>query len=226
MKYESGIKIRPLPTLPRPGEGDHGPGEVVCVYGIIIKDAILIYKFMRMIPMDTNSTPIFSPSQGEGGDEEGVRLKVYEKAVKLLSIRLHTTGELYQKLKQRGFKDKDIQSVLRRLEELGFLDDRRFAEIFVDNLKRYKDFGYYGIKAKLLHRKIPSEMAEEALAEFFTLEDEFAVASRYLGKQSARGGSTSGGKKREELAWEKLARSLQSRGFRSEIIRKTLSHLS
>ncbi len=156
---------------------------------------------------------------------EGIRQAVYDKAVKLLSIRLHTTGELYRKLRSRGFKDRDIRPVLHRLEELKFLDDKRFAEIFVDNLKRYKNFGYYGIKAKLLARKIPSEIAEEALSEFFTFEDEIAVARRFIGKQSARGGSASGGKKRNEQTWEKLARSLQGRGFRNEVIREIASSL-
>ncbi len=138
--------------------------------------------------------------------------KVYDKAVKLLSIRLHTTGELSQKLRQRGFKDSDIRPVLRRLEEQRFLDDARFAEIFADNLKRYKDFGYYGIKAKLLDRKIPSDMAEKALAEYFTLEDEMIVAHRFVGKQKKLGRKT----------YEQLARSLQGKGFRNEVINLSL----
>lgn len=138
--------------------------------------------------------------------------KVYEKAVKLLSIRLHTTGELHQKLRQRGFKNSEILPVLKKLEELKFLDDERFAEIFVDNLKRYKDWGYYGIKAKLLGRKIPSNIAESALQEFFTLEEEEMVARRFIGKLKRQGRGT----------WEKLARSLQGKGFRTEIIRQVL----
>ncbi len=138
--------------------------------------------------------------------------KVYEKAVKLLSIRLHTTGELYRKLKTLSFKDSDIRPVLQRLEELKFLDDQRFAEIFVDNLKRYKDFGFYAIKKKLQERQIPSDLAAAALAQFFTVEDELAVARRAVAKL----------KKQGRTQWEQLMRSLQSRGFRSEVIREVL----
>ena len=134
--------------------------------------------------------------------------KAYDKAIKLLSVRLHTTGELFQKLKTRGFSNQKIQPVLRELERLNFLDDKRFAEIFVDNLKRYKDFGYYGIKAKLLIRHVPSEIAEEALKEFFTAEDEMAVARRLLSKKKRQG----------VKEYEKLIRVLASRGFRNEII--------
>lgn len=136
--------------------------------------------------------------------------KVYDKAVRLLAMRLHTTGELYAKLKQRGFKDGDIRPVLRQLEEQKFLDDRKFAEIFTDNLKRYKDFGYFGIKAKLLARKIDNALAEAALAEFFTLEDELDVARRLVEKLKRQG--------RKEP--EKIMRSLAGKGFRGEVIRK------
>ena len=135
--------------------------------------------------------------------------KVYQKAVELLSLRLHTTGELQKKLKTRGFKDEDIVPILHRLEELDFLNDERFAQIFVDNLKRYKDFGYYGIRAKLAQRQIPSDIAAAALKEFFTAEDESVVAKRLL-------------KKIAKKTYEQKARALSTRGFRSEILRKVL----
>lgn len=138
--------------------------------------------------------------------------KLYEKTIKFLTVRLHTTGELYQKLQIRGFKPAEIREVLKKLEERRFLDDSRFAEIFVDNLKRYKDFGYFGIKAKLLARHIPSDMAEAALRDHYTLEDEEIVARRFTGKLKRQG--------RTEP--EKIMRSLQSKGFRSDIIRKVM----
>lgn len=143
---------------------------------------------------------------------EELSQKVYEKAVKLLTVRMHTVGEMHQKLKAKGFKDSDIRPVLRRLEEQKFLDDLKFAEIFVDNLKRYKDFGYYGIKAKLLQRKIPSDMAEQALQEFLTGEDEFSIANRVVGKL----------KRLDRKSWEEVARSLKAKGFRGEILGRVL----
>lgn len=139
--------------------------------------------------------------------------KIYEKAVKFLAVRMHTTGELHRKLKARGFRDAEILPVLRQLEEQRFLDDERFAQIFVDNFKRYRDFGYFGVKAKLHARQIPSEMAQNALDQFLTLEDEKKIAERLLKKLKRQGRS----------GYEKLARSLQSRGFRGEVIGRLLS---
>ncbi|MFH0988177.1 MAG: regulatory protein RecX, partial [Parcubacteria group bacterium] len=120
--------------------------------------------------------------------------------------------ELFSKLKNKGFNDADIRPVLKDLEEKKFLDDQKFAEIFVDNLKRYKDFGYFGIKAKLMARQIPSDIVEAALSEYYTKEDEERVAKRLVDKLKFRGKSE----------WEKLARALENRGFRSEAIRKVL----
>lgn len=137
---------------------------------------------------------------------------IYEKAIKLLAIRLHTTGELHRKLKQRGFKDPDILPVLRKLEELDFLNDQRFAEIFIDNLKRYKDFGYFGIKAKLAARQIPHEIMAQTLGEFFTAADELVVAERLMKKLSRK-------------TYEQKARAFQSRGFRLEATKKALSEI-
>lgn len=145
-----------------------------------------------------------------------INQKIYDKAIQLLSVRLHTTGELFKKLKTRGFSPADIAPIIKQLEEQRFLDDQRFAEIFVDNLKRYKNWGYYGIKVKLLNRQIPADMAEAALAEYYTADEEAAVAVRYLQKITNQG---------KELPWEKLAGKLQSKGFRTEIIRQVLENL-
>lgn len=138
--------------------------------------------------------------------------KIYDKAIALLNIRMHTTGELLDKLARKGFEREEILPVLRQLEEQKFLDDQKFAEIFVENLKRYKDWGYYGIKIKLLARHIPGDLAEAALREFFSIVDEEMVARRFIGKLVRQG----------RKDFEKQMRSMSSKGFRSEIIRKVL----
>lgn len=136
--------------------------------------------------------------------------KIYAKAVKLLATRMHTTGELFQKLKKRDFEDGEIRAVLRDLEEKGFLDDGKFAEIFVENLKRYKEWGYFGIKQKLRQRLVDDEIAAQALDEYYSNEDELQVAERALMKMKKLG--------RTQL--DKIIRSLQQKGFRSDVIRE------
>ena len=145
---------------------------------------------------------------------EEINQKIYDKAVQLLAIRMHSTGELFDKLKRYGFAAEEIRAVLSELESLKFLDDKKYAEIFVENLKRYKDFGYFGIKAKLLKHKIPSDLAALALGEFFSTEDEIQIAKRLVAKLRCLGKSE----------FEKLARALSNRGFRSEATKTALEH--
>lgn len=138
---------------------------------------------------------------------------VYDKAIRLLNIRLHTTGELFQKLKLRKFKPDEIAEVVRELERLKFLDDERFTRIFVENMKAYKDWGYFGIKAKLIKKQVPADIMEHTLEEFFTAEDELKTAKRLAAKLKSRGRGS----------YEKMTRSLSNRGFRNEVIAKMVN---
>ena len=178
-----------------------------CVHDIIItkRDANILMRTNYTGGKTDQNVPFDSPPRAGASKGE----VIYDKAIKLLSIRMHTTGELMRKLKAKGYKDQDILPVLQKLEELKFLDDARFAEIFVDNLKRYKDWGYYGIRAKLAARQIPNDLAIAALGEFFSAEDELIVANRLMKKLSAK-------------TYEQKARGLTSRGFRTDIIKKAL----
>ncbi|MCL5435993.1 MAG: RecX family transcriptional regulator [Patescibacteria group bacterium] len=135
----------------------------------------------------------------------------YNQAVKFLAVRMHTVGELQAKLLRRFSRDT-VRPVLKALEESDFLNDMRYAQIFVENLKRYKDFGYYGIKVKLQQRKVPTEIALAALDEFFSPEDEMMVARRVVKKL----------KRMKRERYEQVARSLSSKGFHGDIISQVL----
>lgn len=136
----------------------------------------------------------------------------YNQAVKYLSIRLHTVGELSDKLRKKGYEQQIILDVLRHLEELDFINDKRYAQIFTENLKQYRDFGYYGVKAKLMKKRVPTDIIEEVMEEFFTPDDELVVARRYSDKLKRQGRDT----------YQQAARSFSSKGFRTEIIGKML----
>jgi len=128
---------------------------------------------------------------------------------------MRSVGELQEKLQQKKYPPKIIFQVLRELEDLDFLDDLRYAQIFVENLKIYKSFGYYGIKTKLMQRKIPSEIIVQVLEEFFTEDQELAVAKRFLLKLQRQG----------RKKYLQIARSFASKGFRTDVTREILKDL-
>jgi regulatory protein len=141
--------------------------------------------------------------------------KAYDQAVKYLLLKSRTVGEMQEKLQKKKYDKKIVFEVLKELERLDFLNDRRYAEIYVESLKRYKSFGYYGIKNKLHQKKVPTAIIGEVLDEFLTPEDELAVAERFVKKLQRQG----------RKKYEQIARSMGSKGFQGDTIRQILRDL-
>lgn len=101
--------------------------------------------------------------------------KLLARAVKLLARREHSRGELVQKLVKRGHADAEIAAVLDECEREGWLDDNRFAEIYVRQRKEAR-YGPVRILAELQQRGIDSE--PEILAA--TAESEWRLSATRL----------------------------------------------
>jgi regulatory protein len=95
-------------------------------------------------------------------------------ALRLLAGRAYSEGRLREKLSAR-FPAEAVAEVLERLKAMGYLDDRAFARAFVDTHRKY---GPLKLKALLLARGVPEEVAEEAVGEA-SLEDALKVLLRY-----------------------------------------------
>jgi regulatory protein len=175
--------------------------------------------------------------------------KAYDYAVFLLSLSLRTIGEVVKKMQSRGYTEAIILEVIDRLKEQKYLDDQRYAEVYLENLKAYKNFGYYGIKKKFMEKKIPTQLVESVLAEGLSIADEIKIAERFLkriqpsgvilnpsaseGEESVNTGERSFTNVQDDADnWyktfdeegskqkQKLANRLKSRGFRMEVISK------
>jgi regulatory protein len=131
--------------------------------------------------------------------------KVYNQAIKYLSMRSHTAFELENKLKRKNFDANDIKKVIEELVDAKYINDSDFAHTFVENLVKYKTFGYYGIKMKLRQRGISDQITEQVLDEILDLETEKKIAQKAIGKSF----------KKEK---EKLMMMLKRKGFRNEVI--------
>lgn len=169
--------------------------------------------------------------------------KGYEYGVFLLSLQLRTVGEIVAKMKQRGYEQSVVDAVIDRLTKNKYLDDARYAEVYLENLKKYKNFGYYGIKKKLMEKKLPMELIEEVLSEGLSIEDEVKIAKRFLKKshelrvESYKLGDSDGSSELEENTYsnktygeekdpkeikkQKTLARLKSRGFRGEVVTQT-----
>ena len=137
--------------------------------------------------------------------------KGYEYAVFLLSLRLRTTGEIREKMEGRGFAPSVVEKTISNLLKQKYLDDQKYAEIFLDNLKKYKSFGFYGIKKKMMLKKLPPSIINQILEEGLPVEEEMKIAEKFIKKQ---------GSKIENQDKKKIAQRLSFRGFRSDVVSK------
>lgn len=154
--------------------------------------------------------------------ENSIIEKAYAYALFLLGIKLRTEGEIREKLKAKSYKLEAVDKVINQLKENGYINDENYAEVYLENLKKYKSWGYFGIKKKLMEKKLPREIIENVLAEGVTEEEELEIAKKFLKKQNSLPlrGRDKGGVSREQKVG--LARKLAAKGFRGSVFSRLI----
>jgi regulatory protein len=135
--------------------------------------------------------------------------------LRLLARRWHTTKRLAEKLAQRGIGQEEIQEVIRRMTDLGYLDDQRYAETWLEEKLAAKKWGPRRLRAELIKQGIAPELAEKLLAEAFPPGEERQLE---LALALARKKAADPGRWRE-----KTGAALERAGFEYEVIRQALN---
>ena len=87
-----------------------------------------------------------------------------EKALWLLSYREHSKKELEDKIR-RTADETSAQKAVDRMEELGLVDDERFARHYAEKLLNSKHMSKRGIAFELTRKGIDKETAEQLCDE-------------------------------------------------------------
>jgi len=87
-----------------------------------------------------------------------------DAGLRLLGRRAYSRAELNRKLGRRGYTEIEVSSAMDRLGELGYLDDRAFAEGHVR--RRQAGLGPRALSAELFARGVDRQVADGALAGF------------------------------------------------------------
>ena len=82
------------------------------------------------------------------------------------------------------------QAAADRLEELGLLNDRAFAESYARELIQRKRYGLRRVRQELARKGIPRDMAEEVLAPYGEEDSAGENIRLVLSKRYACGGRT------------------------------------
>ena len=102
-----------------------------------------------------------------------------DAGLRLLARRAHSRVELLLKLTRRGYEGDEIRAALRRLEELGYLDDQAFATSFVR--RRGSVRGPRALSAELAARGVDRAHVDTAMAGFG--EDEQLAAATQIAER-------------------------------------------
>jgi len=105
---------------------------------------------------------------------------LWEYALKALSGRAHSTGELRQKLLRRAGRAEDIPDVLARLKDHGYLNDQRYAESFASARLANEKLGGMRVVRDLRQRRVAPELAEKTVREVYREVDESALIEEWI----------------------------------------------
>jgi regulatory protein len=107
-------------------------------------------------------------------------------ALKALAGRAHSMGELREKLRRRAERPPDIDDILARLKEDGYLDDRRFAEGFASARLANERHGRGRVLQDLRQRRVAPALAEKAVREVYEQVDEQALIDEWIRRKYRR----------------------------------------
>ncbi len=94
-----------------------------------------------------------------------------DKALWLIGYRDHSRKELIDKLR-RDYPAEVCEKAVERLEELGLIDDSRYARRYTADLIDLKHLSERGIRQKLREKGIDRDLIDEVMEEFVIDEDD------------------------------------------------------
>jgi regulatory protein len=112
------------------------------------------------------------------------RRQTFQRAAKLLSAKSRSIAELRDLLMERqGATKANVEEVLARLTEYGYLNDERFAIGYASAKVRQRPIGRQRLKRDLALKKVSKETADEALDLVFAETSESELIDRAIEKR-------------------------------------------
>ncbi len=109
--------------------------------------------------------------------------KLWDYALRALGRRALTAAEIRQKLKEKAEDAGDIEPVMAKLREYGYLNDERFAEEYANSRKANQSFGKMRVLQDLRGRRVGSEIAAQAVGKIYADTDEVALVEEYIARK-------------------------------------------
>lgn len=116
---------------------------------------------------------------------EQIRLRTFQRAIKLLSAKSRSVTELREILLQgRSSTRTAVEEVIARLREYGYLDDGKFAFGYASLKLRHRPLGRQRLRRDLVMKKVDKAVVDEALDLVFAEVSEEELIDRAIEKRT------------------------------------------
>ncbi|MGA2252237.1 regulatory protein RecX [Terracidiphilus sp.] len=144
---------------------------------------------------------------------------LYDYAIKALGRTMRTEAELRRLMRQRVEPGEPgeaiVNSVVLRLKEHGYLDDKSFAETFTRLRVENEKLGQRTVRQKLAQKGVPAPIANETIEARYANTDEEALARQHIERKRLK-------KPENEKETARVLRRLIAAGFSTRVIYKIL----
>jgi regulatory protein len=104
-------------------------------------------------------------------------------ALRMLARRPYSIAEMRRALERNFGAGKPVNAAIARLRELGFLDDKKFAEQHASSLARNRSFGRRRVERELKAKLVDYRYIEPALDQAFAETSERMALEQALAKK-------------------------------------------
>jgi regulatory protein len=108
------------------------------------------------------------------------REKLLNVALRALGGRAHSAGELREKLRRRAQNPEDVDAVLAKLKEAGYLNDQRFAENYAAARLQDQGLGKMRVLRDLRQRRVAPKLAEQVTEQTYQQTNETDLIEQFL----------------------------------------------
>ena len=104
-------------------------------------------------------------------------------SARTLASRAQTISEMREKLKRRAARPEDVDEVLNRLRQAGYLDDKRFADSAANWRRENEGLGKTRVVRDLMARRVAPGLAKQAADAAYRDVDEVGMIESYLARK-------------------------------------------
>ena len=110
--------------------------------------------------------------------------ELYDSGIKLLGVRMRTEAELRKALLRKAEEgaqgESDVEAVIGRMREYGYLNDASFAETYTRLRHENEKLGARRVKQDLMRKGVDAELIEEAVGAQYDPAKEEALIRAHL----------------------------------------------